>query len=86
MNYPANMKNDIGDVIDLMLNDKNIKTITVLQEPYRTRVRVTANKVKDVFLINIGRPNFLERKFLNECKKAKCKPRRFWIKYFRKLK
>jgi hypothetical protein len=32
-------------------------------------------------VINFGRPNYAEREFLALCKKAKCSPKRMWLKH-----
>ena len=73
---------DFHDGIETLLRDDNLKTVTVFCSPLsdvKQRIRVTRRN-KDEIVITFGKPNYSEREFLALCKKAKCSPRRLWLK------
>jgi hypothetical protein len=43
---------------------------------------VHPNRFQEELHVTIGEPNYIEREFLAQCKRAKCRPRRFWFKSF----
>jgi len=48
-----------------------------------TRVRKVDNRMPSEELrVTIGEPNYIEREFLAQCKRAKCRPRRFLFKSY----
>ena len=58
------------------------KTVVVFLKPLsrvKRRIRVARHGKTDTMSVTIGRPNYAERLFLKQCKKAKCKPRRLWF-------
>ena len=67
--------------IEAVMRDPKVRVATVFQLPLAAkpqRVRVT-RKGKDGLVVTFGRPNFRERAFLADCKKAKCQPRKLWL-------
>jgi hypothetical protein len=77
---------DFHDGIETMLRHDKLKTVTVFCSPLSNvtqRVRVT-RKYKDTFVVTFGKPNYSEREFLSDCKRAKCNPRRLWLKFLGK--
>ena len=79
---------DFVDGIDAILCNDDIKTATVFCYPLDKvthRVRVSRKKHSpDQLIITFGKPNYAEQKYLALCKKAKCNPRRFWLKFKKK--
>lgn len=73
---------DFHDGIETLLRDNDLKTVTVFCSPLsdvKQRIRVTRRQ-KDEIVVTFGKPNYSEREFLALCKKAKCLPRRLWLK------
>jgi hypothetical protein len=73
----------LAEALDMLLADETLHTVTAFCSPLsnvKQRVRVTRAKNGNGFHIDIGKPNYAERAFLKQCKKAKCLPRRHWLK------
>lgn len=49
-------------------------------------VKATRARNGNGFHINIGKPNYEAREYLKECKRAKCKPRKYWFRFLKKGK
>ena len=81
MNIPI-----VIESLKLILVDEGIHSITGFFPPLsdvKRRVRITRLKNgRNSFRMDIGRPNYAERRFLKLCKKAKTKPKRFCLKPF----
>ena len=80
MNIPI-----INESLKLILANETIHSITGFFSPLsdvKRRVRITRLKNGNGLHLDIGRPNYAERRFLKLCKKAKTKPKRFWLKPF----
>lgn len=43
------------------------------------RVRIKDNRAAVDLTVTIDRPNYQEREFLRQCKRAKCKPKALWF-------
>jgi hypothetical protein len=74
---------DFVDGIEAALRHPDVKTATVFCEPLsdvKQRVRVTRRQ-KGELVVTFGRPNYAEREFLKLCRRAKCNPRRLWMKW-----
>lgn len=79
---------DFADGIEIILRNPEIKTVTVFCSPLKIitkRVRITRMFYNSIELrVTAGKPNFAEREYIKLCKKAKCNPRRLWLKFFKK--
>ena len=83
---------DFSDAIEIYLRtveeQQLFRSITLFPSPLtdvRQRIRVT--KIEgNAFRVTFGRPNYEERDYLKQCKKAKCNPRRIWYHYRSKKK
>jgi hypothetical protein len=49
-------------------------------------VKASRAKNGNGYHVTIGKPNYEVRVYLKQCKKAKCKPRIFWIRFFKEGK
>jgi hypothetical protein len=67
--------------IKAVLGDEGIRTVTVFYSP-KERVRITRGKRNSGIVVNIGRPNYLEREYLRDCKKDGIKPLKVWAHRF----
>jgi hypothetical protein len=82
---------DFHDGIEIMLRDDTLRTVTVFCSPLsnvKQRIRISRqcysryNDVrKGTLVVSYGNPNYAEREYLKLCKKAKCNPRRLWLKH-----
>lgn len=73
------------------ISDGTMKRVTIFLPGLKERVSITRvhykrakNDIRNGNLtIQIGRPNYAERQFLKDCKKAGCEPKKSgWFKYF----
>jgi len=74
------------DGMEAILRIKNVKSVTVFvpaknDTKFRVRLTRTKKSCNEIF-ITYGKPNYAEREFLKQCKRAKCHPKRMWLKYF----
>lgn len=67
----------IGQCVNDVLNGTNIRRATAYMSPTLT-IKATAQRRPDrrsrtaTILVTIGKPNFLERRFIRVCQKAGC--------------
>lgn len=81
--------NLIAQCFEYLSKDKGLHTVVAFCSPLskvKSRIRVTRAKNGNGYHVDINRPNYLERKFLKLCKKAKTNPKRFWFRPFAKKK
>lgn len=87
--------NAFVDGLEIMLRDisvkgkrygEPIKCITVFvpaRNNCKNRVRLVRCKKRcNEIMVTWGKPNYEEREFLKLCKKTKCHPKRFWLRFF----
>jgi len=82
---------DFSGAIEVLLRDETLKSVTVFCSPLsdvKQRIRATRQffyRYNDIrrgtIILSYGKPNYAEREYLKLCKKAKCLPRRFWLKH-----
>lgn len=77
---------DFTLAIELIMRHRDFKTVTVFCSPLKNvkkRVRASWQHKRNKYdtgntiLVTIGKPNYKEREFLKQCKKAKCLPRKW---------
>jgi len=65
-----------------LLKRPKLHSVTAFCSPLsnvKERIRVTRAKKGMGYHLEVGRPNYAEREFLRLCKRAGCRPRRFWF-------
>lgn len=84
------MNDKVWDSLRWMANDQTIHTVTIFTPRKNTakrRIRITRigkprrGSTLD-YRVTIGPPNYAEREFLKDCRKAKCHPRQFTLKHY----
>ena len=61
------MKKSLGNVVSMVYENKNIKSaIKYLRPDFRIKATARFSDHKEI-IVNIGKPNFKERKFVKEC-------------------
>jgi hypothetical protein len=79
----------VTDCLRRLIEDNQLHSCTAFLSPLsnvKKRIRMTKAKNGNGFHLDIGKPNYKERKFLQLCKKAKTKPRKFLLQFFVKKK
>ena len=80
-------RQDFATGIDCMMGDGTVRSVTVfcgdLNKEIKQRIRMTRID-KNSFRVTYGKPNWGEREWLKLCKKAKCKPRKVLLKFYKK--
>jgi len=84
-------RKDIISAIEILQSADNIHTVSYFcgnLNNIKMRIRLTRRKYSfhrkpesNEFLITIGKPNSRERDYIKLCKKAKSKPKRYWLKF-----
>lgn len=64
-----------------LLDDPTKRVVIGFALPYR--VRVTRRKNRTGITVTVDKPNYEERQYIALCKKAKTRPRKFWLKFFK---
>jgi hypothetical protein len=69
-----------------LFTEPDFKTVTCFLgnlSDVKQRLRITRKfKGSMELVVTIGKPNYAEREFLAQCKRASCNPRRFLFKSF----
>lgn len=73
--------------MEMMLAEPQLKSAIVfcgkLTPDCNARVKITrVGRNRNDYRIVTGKPAFVEREYLKQCKKAKCNPKRTWLKYY----
>ena len=78
-------RQDFAIGIEHIMDDPELRSVTVFCDPLldvKQRIRMT-RRGKDSFIVTYGKPNYGEREFLKLCKKAKTKPRKVRLQFFK---
>lgn len=79
----------IRNALYFLFKQKKLHTVTAFLGSLgnvKSRVRVTRVAKHGSFTVVIGKPNYEEREFLKLCRKAKSRPRRYRLYYFKDRK
>ena len=81
---------DFVDALELILRGEDLKSVTLFCSPLsdpKLRVRISKkNKTPNELVVTYGKPNYQEREFIKQCKKAKTHPKRVWFHFKPKKK